>query len=42
MLIYIALTRAQPEPFAYIVAHGLKLVGGAAGGWWPGRRYAAA
>jgi hypothetical protein len=31
-LIYVALTRAQPEPFAYIVAHGLKLVGGACGG----------
>src|SRR5215471_4765706 len=32
-LIYIALTRAQPEPLAYIVAHGLKLVGGACGGF---------
>lgn len=42
MLIYIALTRAQPEPFAYIVAHGLKLAGGAAGGWWAARRYAVA
>ena len=31
-LIYVALTRAQPEPFAYIVAHRLKLVGGACGG----------
>ena len=30
-LIYVALTRAQPEPLAYIVAHALKLVGGACG-----------
>ena len=32
-LIYVALTRAQPEPFAYIAAHALKLVGGACGGF---------
>jgi putative membrane protein (TIGR04086 family) len=32
-LIYVALTRAQPEPLAYIVAHALKLVGGACGGF---------
>jgi hypothetical protein len=32
-LLYIALTRAQPEPFAYIVAHALKLAGGACGGF---------
>ena len=32
-LIYVALTRAQPEPFAYIVAHALKLAGGAYGGF---------
>jgi hypothetical protein len=32
-LIYLALTRAQPEPFAYIVAHALKLAGGACGGF---------
>jgi hypothetical protein len=32
-LIYVALTRAQPEPFAYLVAHALKLVGGACGGF---------
>jgi putative membrane protein (TIGR04086 family) len=31
-LLYVALTRAQPEPVAYIVAHALKLVGGAGGG----------
>jgi putative membrane protein (TIGR04086 family) len=32
-LIYVGLTRAQPEPFAYIVAHALKLAGGACGGF---------
>jgi len=37
-LIYIALTRAQPEPFAYIVAHALKLAGGAFGGFVAQRR----
>jgi putative membrane protein (TIGR04086 family) len=31
-LMYVALTFAQPEPFIYIVAHGLKILGGAAGG----------
>lgn len=33
VLIYVGLTRAQPEPFAYIVAHALKLAGGAYGGF---------
>jgi hypothetical protein len=28
----------QPEPFAYIVAHGLRLVGGACGGFVVQRR----
>jgi hypothetical protein len=37
-LIYVALTRAQPEPTAYIVAHGLKILGGAAGGCLVARR----
>jgi len=37
-LIYVGLTRAQPEPFAYIVAHVLKLVGGACGGFVAQRR----
>jgi putative membrane protein (TIGR04086 family) len=37
-LIYVGLTRAQPEPFAYIVAHALKLVGGACGGFVAQRR----
>lgn len=31
-LIYIGLTRGQPEPIAYIVAHALKILGGAVGG----------
>ena len=37
-LIYVALTRAQPEPFVYIMAHALKLVGGACGGFGAQRR----
>jgi hypothetical protein len=37
-LIYIALTRAQPEPLAYIVAHALKLMGGACGDFVAQRR----
>jgi len=37
-LIYVALTRAQPEPFVYIVAHALKLAGGASGGFVAQRR----
>jgi len=31
-LLYVGLTRAQPEPWQYLVAHALKIVGGAAGG----------
>jgi putative membrane protein (TIGR04086 family) len=41
-LIYVALTRAQPEPAAYILAHILKLAGGACGGWVAARRQGAA
>ncbi|HEY4960629.1 MAG TPA: TIGR04086 family membrane protein [Terriglobales bacterium] len=37
-LIYIALTRGQPEPVAYILAHALKLAGGACGGLVAQRR----
>lgn len=33
ILIYVGLTRGQPEPALYIIAHGLKLVGGTAGGF---------
>ena len=37
-LIYVAITRAQPEPPAYLLAHALKLLGGAAGGFIAARR----
>jgi hypothetical protein len=37
-LMYVALTRAQPEPWQYLVAHALKVVGGAAGGMVLARR----
>jgi len=38
-LLYVAMTAARPEPVAYLVANGLKIVGGAAGGLVAGRRY---
>ena len=38
ILIYVGLTRAQPEPVLYIIAHGLKLLGGAAGGFFVQQR----
>jgi hypothetical protein len=31
-LMYVALTRAQPEPWQYWLAHALKVIGGAAAG----------
>ena len=37
-LIYVALTRGAPEPPAYLFAHALKILGGAAGGLVVGRR----
>jgi len=37
-LMYVALTLGQPEPFIYIVAHGLKILGGAAGGRFAEKR----
>ncbi|MGB9030547.1 MAG: hypothetical protein WCC27_10550 [Acidobacteriaceae bacterium] len=37
-VIYVALTLARPEPMAYVIAHGLKLLSGAAGGWFAGRQ----
>ena len=40
-LLYVGLTRGQPEPWAYVLAHGLKILGGAAGGFVVGRRPAA-
>jgi putative membrane protein (TIGR04086 family) len=33
VLIYIGMSLGQPEPIAYIVAHVLKVLGGAAGGF---------
>ena len=42
MLIYLALTRLGPEPWEYVLAHVLKLAGGAAGGWLGGRKSASA
>jgi drug/metabolite transporter superfamily protein YnfA len=36
--IYLGLTRFGPEPLLYIVAHGLKLLGGAAGGYLAQRK----
>ena len=33
IVIYVGLTRGQAEPLLYIFAHGLKLLGGAAGGY---------
>jgi hypothetical protein len=37
-LLYVGLTRGRPEPVAYLVAHALKILGGAAGGLLAGRR----
>jgi putative membrane protein (TIGR04086 family) len=37
-LIYVALTRGGPEPLPYLIAHALKLLGGAAGGLVAARR----
>ena len=41
-VIYVALTRAQPEPPAYLLAHALKILGGAAGGFVSARRHTSA
>jgi hypothetical protein len=38
ILIYVGLTRGQPEPLLYIFAHLLKLLGGGAGGYIAQRR----
>jgi hypothetical protein len=35
---YVALTRAKPEPWQYLLAHALKVVGGAGGGMVLARR----
>jgi hypothetical protein len=39
-LMYVGLTRARPEPWQYVVANALKVVGGAAGGVVLARRRA--
>jgi hypothetical protein len=36
-LLYVGLTRGHPEPMAYLIAHALKILGGAAGGLLAGR-----
>jgi hypothetical protein len=41
-LFYVALTRGQPEPQLYLIAHGLKVIGGAAGGFVAAQRKATA
>jgi hypothetical protein len=33
MIVYLIIAHGQPEPLLYKIAHGLKLVGGMAGGW---------
>jgi hypothetical protein len=38
ILIFVALTQARPEPPLYILAHGLKLAGGATGGYLAAKR----
>jgi hypothetical protein len=40
-LMYVGLTRVKPEPWQYLVAHALKVVGGAAGGMVLARRQTA-
>ena len=37
-LLYVGLTVGRPEPLAYLVAHVLKILDGAAGGLVAGRR----
>jgi len=41
-LLYVGMTRAHLEPFAYLLAHGLKVLGGAVGGFVAGHRREAA
>jgi hypothetical protein len=40
-LLYVALTLGRPEPLVYLLAHALKILGGAAGGLVAQRRRAA-
>jgi hypothetical protein len=41
-LMYVALTRAKPEPWQYLLANALKIVGGAMGGVTLAQRHKAA
>jgi hypothetical protein len=41
-LMYVGLTRAKPEPWQYVLANALKIVGGAVGGMALARRRLAA
>ena len=41
MLIYLGMTLGRPEPVAYVIAHVLKVLGGAGGGFITTRRGAA-
>ena len=41
-LFYLAIAWGQPQPLLYKIAHGLKIVGGAAGGFAAARRNAVA
>jgi putative membrane protein (TIGR04086 family) len=41
MLIYVGMTFGRPEPIAYIIAHVLKVLGGAGGGFFALKRQTA-
>lgn len=41
MLIYVGMSLGRPEPIAYVIAHVLKVLGGAAGGFVATKRGAA-
>jgi len=41
MLMYVGLSLGRPEPVAYVIAHVLKVLGGAAGGYLANRSTAA-
>jgi hypothetical protein len=41
-LMYVGITRAQPEPWQYWLAHALKVVGGAAAGMFLARHHTVA
>ena len=41
-LLYVGMTKAHAEPLAYLLAHGLKILGGAAGSFVAGQQREAA